>query len=79
MKVGISSQLGVAEKCEFLEIEVCGFVAKCQERFEARGSGCMKLDGVRQGRDVVGGSGRRAKVSENVVISVTVVLGEVRF
>jgi hypothetical protein len=39
----------------------------------------MKLDGVGQGRDVVGGSGRRAKVSENVVISVTVVLGEVRF
>jgi hypothetical protein len=58
---------------ELLEVEVHGFVAKCQERFEARGSGCVKLDGVGQGP---GGCGRRAQVCENVVVSVAVVLGE---
>jgi len=79
VEVGVSSQLRVAEMRELLEVEVHGFVAKRQEGFEARGSGCVKLDGVGQGRDVVGGCGRRTQVCENVVVPIAIVLGEVCF
>jgi hypothetical protein len=66
--VVISAQLGGAKLYELGEIEIRGFVAERQECFETRRGDCVQLDGVGEGRDMVNGSGRGAKVGQYVVI-----------
>jgi hypothetical protein len=49
-----------------------GFVAEYQEGFKACGVGCVKLDGVEEGRRMVDGCLRGPKVSEDMVVPVAV-------
>ena len=54
VEVGVSAQFGGAEERELWEVEVDGFVAERQERFEARGRRRVELDGVGEGCGVIG-------------------------
>ena len=75
--VGVSAQFVGAEVRELGEVEVDGFVAERQERFEAGGRRRVELDGVGEGRDVIRCCGGRTKVGEDVVISGGTVKSEV--
>ena len=77
VEVGVSAQFVGAEVRELGEVEVDGFVAEGQERFEARGRRRVELDGVGEGRDVIRCCGGRAKVGEDVVIPGSYVKSEV--
>jgi len=66
----VSSQFGGAEVYELGEVEVDGFVAESEERFESCRGGRVELDGVGERGNVLDRCAWVAKVGEDVVVPV---------
>ena len=64
------AQLVDAELVEVVQAEVPRLVPEGDERLDARGGGCVQLDGVGESGDVVDRGGRRAEVRQDVIVSV---------
>ena len=64
------AQLVDAELVEVVQAEVPRLVPEGDERFDARGGGCVQLDGVGKSGGVVDRGGRRAEVRQDVIVSV---------